>query len=66
MPISVPRIVARMMPTTDTRSVLSSPSTMASRTGAFDDNGLPVIWKFAGLSRKSKLVGMFWFSTLSV
>jgi hypothetical protein len=66
MPISVPSTVAAMMPTTATRSVLSSPSTRASRTGALCDSEFPVIWNAAGLSRKSKLVGMFCREAFSV
>ncbi len=54
------------MPTTETRSVLSRPSTSASRTGALCDSELPVIWKVAGLSRKPKSVGMFCSAAFSM
>jgi hypothetical protein len=66
IPMQVPINVARMIPAADTRIVFQKPSISASRTGAFWERSLPVIWNEAGLSRKSKLVGMFWRSALAV
>ena len=59
MPMIVPSTVASTMPATETRKVLRKPWTNASRTGALCESSLPVISNEVGLSRKSKLVGMF-------
>ena len=55
-----------MTPATHTRRVFSRPWIRASRTGALCDSELPVIWNDAGLSRKSKFVGMFASAALVV